>query len=258
MTEFGPFLVLIGLAAVVLAALGGLVAWHNEEGRRIRRGLRRVLKGDTHALLIAPGRGRGAGFNFTSNTMAVAWDTGAWCLIYQIEELLGVELVVDNQVAARAYRGEARRPLDVMGGAEKQVLLRLVFDDPQHADFTLELWNAVRDGRRGELDAVQAVEEGNRWLARIESIFRRRPAPVPNVGRQLTPVERELARTPRPAPPAVEPTAEDPPAPRAAGPAIAADARQELPFDSDALEEQPLGLDPDEDLDDEGRGRALH
>ena len=39
MTQLGPFLVLIGVAAVALAAVGGMVAWYNEQGRRIRRGL---------------------------------------------------------------------------------------------------------------------------------------------------------------------------------------------------------------------------
>ena len=77
MTQLGPFLVLLVVTAVALAALGGAVAWYNEEARRIRRGLRRVLSGESHAEIIAHGRGRGAGFNFTSNTMAVAWDTGA-------------------------------------------------------------------------------------------------------------------------------------------------------------------------------------
>src|SRR5438093_2677155 len=108
MTQLGPFAVLIGVIAVLLAALGAVVAWWNEEGRRIRRGLRKVLRGDTHALIIAPGKGRGAGFNFTSNMMAVAWDAGGWCLVYRIDEMLGAELVIDGQVAARTYRGEAR------------------------------------------------------------------------------------------------------------------------------------------------------
>src|SRR6516165_9471506 len=103
MNQIGPFLLLIGVAAVALAGLGAVVGWYNEQGRRIRRGLRHVLKGETHALIIAPGRGRGAGFNFTRNTMAVAWDSGGWCLIYQMDELLGIELIIDGQVAARAY-----------------------------------------------------------------------------------------------------------------------------------------------------------
>jgi len=219
MTQLGPFLVLIGVVAVALAALGGMVAWYNEQGRRIRRGLRRVLKGDTHALIIAPGRGRGAGFNFTSNTMAVAWDAGGWCLIYQIDELLGAELVVDGQVAARAYRGEPRRPLDVLGGAEKQVALRLVFDDPQYPDFHLELWSAERTPRSGEFKAAEAVEEGNRWLARVESVFRRKLTNgAPRDG-------QPGMRKPRPD------AAEAPQPRRTAPPPIPADSRQNLPFD---------------------------
>jgi hypothetical protein len=229
MTQLGPFLVLIGVVAVALAGLGGLVAWYNEEARRIRRGLRRVLNGDTHALIIAHGRGRGAGFNFTSNTMAVAWDTGGWCLIYHIDELHGVELVVDGQVAARIYRGEARRPLDVLGGAENQVALRLVFDDPQYPDFHLDLWSAAPGARRGEPSAAEAVEEGNRWLARVESVFRRKPAAV--------------ALTPAPRPRAPAPLAEAPQPRRTAPPPIPADGHQDLPFDDESLDE-----DEDEDV----------
>ncbi|CAN7360456.1 hypothetical protein LJR219_002098 [Phenylobacterium sp. LjRoot219] len=234
MTQLGPFLVLIGVAAVALASLGGAVAWYNEEARRIRRGLRRVLRGESHAEIIAYGRGRGAGFNFTSNTMAVAWDAGAWCLIYRMDELLGVELIVDNQVAARAFRGEPRRPLDVLDGAEKQVALRLVFDDPQYADFVLELWSAARASRRGP-DAATAVEEGNRWLARVESVFRRKQGPV-----------TRLASLPPPqAAPPVAAEAPQPPRPTPAPAPIPADPHQELPFD----------LDEDEDADDEAVGR---
>ncbi|MDB5445277.1 MAG: hypothetical protein JWQ97_594 [Phenylobacterium sp.] len=222
MNQFGPFAVLIGVAAVLLAAFGGMVAWWNEEGRLIRRGLRAVLKEEPHALVVAPGRGRGAGFNFTSNTMAVTWDCGAWCLIYHIHELLGVELIVDGQVAARTYRGEPRRPLDVLGGAERQVTLRLVFDDPRHADFTLELWSAADAGRRRGLSAADAVEEGNRWIARTESVFRRKPAGMP--GRPAPRSEPEVEAEP---PPAAAPAA-------AAAAAGAPTPRQELPFEDEA------------------------
>jgi hypothetical protein len=225
MTQLGHFLVLIGLIAVALAALGAVVGWYNEQGRRIRRGLQKVLNGDTHALIIAPSRGRGAGFNFTSNTMGVAWDAGGWCLIYRIDELLGVELIVDGQVAARAYRGEPRRPLDVLGGAEQQVALRLVFDDLQYPDFHLELWSAEQAARRGEFTAAEAVEEGNRWLARVESIFRRK-SPT-GTGRNGEP--GRAGATEQSAPPA-----EAAPARRAAAaPPVKANSRQDLPFDGD-------------------------
>lgn len=238
MTQLGHFLVLIGVIAVALAGVGGMVGWYNEQGRRIRRGLRRVLKGDTHALIIAPGRGRGAGFNFTTNTMAVAWDTGGWCLVYGVDELLGVELVIDGQVAARVYHGEARRPLDVLGGAERQVALRLVFDDLQYPDFHLDLWSAERADRRGEHSAAEAVEEGNRWLARIESIFRRKP---PNAAAVRTGPPPREAEAPKPAG-ATTPT----PQPRRAPTApIRADGRQDLPFEAD--DDEPGDEDEDED-----------
>lgn len=238
MSQLGHFLVLIGVVAVALAAMGAVVGWYNEQGRRIRRGLRNVLKGETHALIIAPGRGRGAGFNFTSNTMAVAWDTGGWCLIYRLDELMGVELVVDSQVAARAYRGEPRRPLDMLGGAEQQVALRLVFDDLQHPDFHLELWNAERADRRGEYTAAEAVEEGNRWLARMESVFRRKssngaPRPVEPVREPKAPPTAAAAPEPSPQP-------RQAPAPRA----VRADGRQDLPFDSE--EDEPGEDDADD------------
>jgi hypothetical protein len=239
MTQLGHFLVLIGVIAVALAAMGAVVGWYNEQGRRIRRGLRHVLKGDTHALIIAPGRGRGAGFNFTSNVMAVAWDTGGWCLVYRMDEMLGVELIIDGQVAARAYRGEPRRPLEVLGGAERQVALRLVFDDLQHPDFHLELWSAEHAHRRGEYTAAEAVEEGNRWLARVESIFRRKLAH----GAQTRPPPAAEA-SPAPSPPPQ-------PAPRrrAAAPPTGAESRQDLPFEDDdeAADDGASGDEPDAD-----------
>jgi hypothetical protein len=243
MTQLGHFLVLIGVIAVALAGVGGLVGWYNEQGRRIRRGLRRVLKGDTHALIIAPGRGRGAGFNFTTNAMAVAWDTGGWCLIYRIDELLGVELIIDGQVAARVYRGEARRPLDVLGGAERQVALRLVFDDLQYPDFHLELWSAELADRRGESTAAEAVDEGNRWLARIESIFRRKPPNAAAVSPSPAVREPEAPRT-------AESPASPPSPRRPAAPPVRADGRQDLPFDAD---DEETG---DDDADDDDAGGA--
>jgi hypothetical protein len=239
MNQFGPFVVLIGLAALAMAALGGVVAWWNAEERRIRRGLRKVLGEDPHALIVSPGRGRGAGFNFASGQMAVAWDTGGWCLIYRIEELSGMELIVDGQVAARSWRGEARRPLEILAGAEKQVMLRLIFDDPHHPDFTLELWSADDPG--GHVD--DALAEGNRWIARTESLFRRSAAPAlrpprvaPRPPAAAEPTEPQPASSPaaaasQPEPPRPSPVATD------AGPAM-----QELPF-----EVPPWDHDDDED-----------
>src|SRR3990167_774068 len=140
MDELPRLLLLLALVGVAAALLGAAVIWHMDEGRRVRRALRNVLKSPPEAVVVARGRGKGAGFSFTSGLAAVAWDSGAWCLVYRIYELVGVEIIVDGEVVARAFRGEPRKALDHLASEASRVTLRLIFDDPNHADFELDLW----------------------------------------------------------------------------------------------------------------------
>lgn len=183
MSEVVRLLLMLGLAGTALTLLGGGAIWFGDETRRIRRSLKHVLKTAPHALLVARGRKRGVGFDFTTCRMAVAWDAGTWCLVYRLDELIGAELIIDGQVVARVHRGEARRPLDMLTGADRQVRLRLVFDDAAHPDFDLELWTPADESRRGALTAPEAVEEANRWLARVEAMLRR---PLPHRSAAVT------------------------------------------------------------------------
>jgi hypothetical protein len=176
MDEFARLLLLLVFAGVALTLLGALAIRFMDEGRRIRRGLKKVLKGPPHAWLAARGRGRGLGFNFNSDMMAVTWDSGGWCLHYTVEELIGAELIIDGEVTARAHRGEPRRPLDLLLGADREVRLRLVFDDARHPDFDLLLWVPEDEGRRHGWTAGEAVHEANSWIARVEALLRR-PTP---------------------------------------------------------------------------------
>ena len=89
MDEFTRLLVLLAVAGVAVTVLAGVARWQMNEGRRVRRGLKAVLKGDTHGFLVALGRGRGVGFNFSSNQVAVVWDAGAWGFVYPLDELMG-------------------------------------------------------------------------------------------------------------------------------------------------------------------------
>lgn len=175
MDELGRLLLLIGCVGVAITALGVVSGWWMEETRRIRRGLKRMLGAEPQALLIAPGQGKGAGFDFDGERLAVAWDGGGWGLVYRFAELVGAELILDGRVGARAHRGEPRRALDALEGAERQVRLRLLFADARWPDFDLDLWLA---GSRGKAGAAQAVVEANRWLARVDAILRQSPAPV--------------------------------------------------------------------------------
>lgn len=218
MTDMARLFLLLGLAGTAVTFLGSLALWFLDEPRRIRRALRRVLKSEPEAMVLAKGRGRGAGFSFQTGLAAVAWEHGNWCLIYRIDELIGAELVVDGQVAARVYRGEPRRALDQMVSSADQVTLRLLFDDPRNPDFDLDLWLRGDEARRDDWSPQFAIQEANRWLARADAILRRPPAPKP----------APVVTAPAPPPPLrPRPVDEDPP------------------------------WDEDEDQDDEGPSRLL-
>lgn len=193
MNDLARLLLWIALAGTVVTLLGSAAIWFMDEERRIRRSLKRVLKTAPEALVIARGRGRGAGFCFSTGSMAVAWDNGGWCLLYRIDELVGAELIVDGQVLARAFQGEPRKAMDQVVAAIEKVTLRLVFDDPQFADFDLDLWLSGDASRRKAAPSTDAVNEGARWITRVEAILRRAPRQGARV------------RVPRPAP---EPTPE--------------------------------------------------
>ncbi len=186
MGELARMLLLLGLAGTVVTFLGSFGIWWMDEDRRIRRALRRVLKAEPDSFVIAKGRGRGAGFSFDSGLAAVAWDRGAWCLVYRIDELMGAELLIDGRVVARAFRSEPRRALDQVVGSAGQVTLRLIFDDPRNPDFELDLWLSGDELRRESSSPAAAIQEANRWLARTEAVLRRpaaQPVAAPVVAR---------------------------------------------------------------------------
>lgn len=185
MSELARLLLFVAIAGTAVTFMGSLAIWYGDEDRRIRRALCHVLKSEPEGVVVARGRGRGAGFSFSTNLLAVAWDRGAWCLVYRLDELMGAELLVDNQVMGRVFRGEGRRAIDHVAPQAETVTLRLIFDDPRHPDFALELWAPGDEQRRESRSPAELVQEANRWLARCEAIVRRPLPPRPE--RQQTP-----------------------------------------------------------------------
>lgn len=236
MSDLARLLLLLGFAGAVITAAGSVMIWYMEETRRIRRALKKVLKGDPEAMIVAPGRGRAAGFSFSTGLLAVAWDSGGWCLVYRIDELQGAEIIVDGTVVARAYRGEPRRPLDQALDEAARVSLRLIFDDPANPDFELDLFAAVDAARRPDASPKAAVQEANRWMARAEAILRR-------PGLHAPPPEPVIAPPP-PAPIAPQPA---PVAAPIAAPA--APPEQDLYFEDDDDEAPPWDV---ANMDDDG------
>ena len=212
MNDVVRLLLMLALAGTAVTFAGSFAIWFFDEDRRIGRALKRVLKGEPEAVLVARGRGRGVGVNFASGLAAVAWDAGAWCLVYRIDELMGAELIIDDQVVARAHREEPRRALDQRVSHAARVTLRLIFDDPQHPDFELDLWLAGDESRRVAASPGAAVLEANRWLARAEAILRR-PRALNPAAAAATAVTAPLAPPPAPSPQAELPL--PPPQPRA-------------------------------------------
>ncbi|MEJ2818766.1 hypothetical protein [Caulobacter sp. CCG-8] len=251
MSELWRLLLLVTLSASAVTFVGSAAIWFMDEERRIRRALRHVLKGAPETVIVAKGRGRGAGFNFTTNQAAVAWDSGAWCLIYRIDELMGAELSVDGQVIGRVFRGEPRRAIDQIVQQAAQVTLKLIFDDPRHPDFELDLWLEGDQQRRESRSPADAIQEANRWLLRADAIVRRPLAPKAKAAQ--APETSEPAIKTRP--PAVEPE----PAPKPYTPALeavaaAAPARPAATaplFDEIDTTADPTEAPWDDDLDDD-------
>jgi hypothetical protein len=249
MSELWRLLLLVTLSASAVTFVGSAAIWFMDEERRIRRALRHVLRGAPETVIVAKGRGKGAGFNFTTNQAAVAWDSGAWCLIYRIDELMGAELAVDGQVIGRVFRGEQRRAIDQIVQQAAQVTLKLIFDDPRHPDFELDLWLDGDQQRRESRSPADAIQEANRWLLRADAIVRRPLAPKakaapppssePAIQSRLPVVEPEPA--PKPYTPALEAVSAAPARPTATAPL----------FDEIDTTADPAEAPWDDDLDDD-------
>ena len=177
--EIIRIILLLDIAGAGVTFIASGAAWWMDEERRLYRLACKVLDGRPDGFIVAVGRNAAAGFRLESRQVLVMSDGGAHTLIYQLYNLVGAELIVDDEVVARVSRDEPKRPLDqVMAGAS-QVVLRLMFDDPRHPDFSLELWQP-RDQMRNEArTAAATIREARAWLGRSEAIMRRAALPEP-------------------------------------------------------------------------------
>ena len=121
---------------------------------------------------MAPARGQGAALGLDARKIAILRGFNDGGLVFELDELVGVELIFDGQVAARAFRGEDRRALDHIDPDVGRVMLRLVFDDLRDPEFELELWSVDDPAKPGQ-DGPAAVQAARRWFARLEAVLRR-------------------------------------------------------------------------------------
>jgi hypothetical protein len=165
-------ILLLAIAGAAVTVMGSGVSWWMDEDRRLNRYIRRSLGGEPDASIVVRGRAAGAGFSLASAEAVVMWRGGAKALLYPLHAFLGAELIVDDIVVARVFRGEPRRALDAVASGARTVTLRLVFDNPRDPDFDLDLWLPPDSLRRDAATPAKAIQQGRTWLARVESLLR--------------------------------------------------------------------------------------
>lgn len=194
--------VILGLGAGLVAVAAVAVAWWREPSRRAARTAATRLGGQADIVFTAPLRGQGVGLRVRPPGVAVVRHAGDPGLVFGFEEVMGVELIFDGEVRARAFRGEPRRPLDIVRPAASQISVRLVFDDVRYPDFELEL--AHPDD--GPVDTAPSIEAARKLFSHVEAILRQPPAI------REAPQSTTLSA---PSTPASPPVAEAPPQPAA-------------------------------------------
>jgi hypothetical protein len=160
-------------AAAGVAVLAAWAGWWFDVDHRTQRALSQILGAAPDAAALASPRGQGVGLRLDQGRIAVVRGVGDPGLVYDLGELLGVELIYDGVVAARMFRGEARRPLDQVSPPASRVSLRLVFDDVRDPEFELMLLAPEDAALRRPPNPAARVQEGRRWFGRLEAILRR-------------------------------------------------------------------------------------
>ncbi len=178
MIEIIRILLLLGIAGAAATFVASGAAWWMDEERRLYRLARKVLDGAPDAMIVAVGRNAAAAFRLAGRQVLVMRDGGAEALLYQLYNLSGAELIVDDEVVARVSRDQPKRSLDQVAAGARQVTLRLLFDDPRHPDFDLDLWQPRDEYRNEHRTAAAVIREARAWLGRCEAIMRRSEPPL--------------------------------------------------------------------------------
>ena len=168
----GVLLIFCALAAAA-TVLAAWASWWFEPGHRTLRALNRRLEASAEVVALAPSRGQGVALRITDSRIALVRGLGDIGLVFDLNELVGVELIFDAQVAARMFRREGRRPLDQVAPQAASVTLRLIFDDMRDPEFELELLKPSDLTLRRPPNPDIMVQEGRRWFTRLEAVLRR-------------------------------------------------------------------------------------
>jgi len=172
MSQIARVVLLLIAAGCLLTVTTVIVNWWLEPHRRIGRALRGVLGGPVDVLAVSALRGQGAALRVSDAKIAVVRGFSDRGLVFDLDELIGAELIFDGQVSARVFRGEQRLALNNIAPQARRITLRLVFDDLRDPEFLLELWSE-HDGPPDDPGATHAIASARAWFARAEAVVRR-------------------------------------------------------------------------------------
>jgi cell division septation protein DedD len=149
---------------------------------------------------IEPARKAAAALSYLGNRCVIVREFGKLpTRLYSMAELIGIEVFVNNKVAARIIRGGAHKMFDDIAPQVDRVTIRLMFNDPSKPDFELILWDP-NDALTARAEGPRAaMETARRWFYHVEAIIRK---PLAEIEKELTP--------PAPPPPPPEPTPKPP------------------------------------------------
>ena len=163
-------LLLVATAVTVIASISG---WWLSPRRRTARAVRRRLGGRADAVAVSPESARGVGISAEKASVAVVRFAGDPGRIYSLAAVFGVELMLDGEVKARAFRGEGRRALDrIDPSVEGRVTLRLILEDAADPAFEIDLWRP-QDRPRPGWGPDAALREARGLYDRLEAAARR-------------------------------------------------------------------------------------
>ena len=164
------FILSVLLIAVVVTVAASITGWWLAPARRTARALARLLGVRPDAVAISPEQSRGLGISARRGAVGLVRFAGDPGSLQPFAVMRGVELMLDGEVRARAFRGEGRRPLDrIDPGDGGRVTLRLAMADLADPTFEIDLWRPADRPRPGH-DPARALAEARAAYARLETI----------------------------------------------------------------------------------------
>lgn len=201
MNQYLPTIIILTAAALaILLILYRIWDSRVEAPKKLEDEVAEALNGaKADVASIEPARKAAAALSYLGNRCVIVREFGKLpTRLYSMAELIGIEVFVNNKVAARIIRGGAHKMFDDIAPQVDRVTIRLMFNDPSKPDFELILWDP-NDALTARAEGPRAaMETARRWFYHVEAIIRK---PLADIEKELTPPAPPPQPEPAPKPP---------------------------------------------------------